>query len=97
MQNRPLNNEEKLDMIYRILSRQERARLFSQRLRIAKWILIGTIAIVAIKYPEPVIGSFTRYLQPIVMNSMSGIIADQKTKSLEEIQNILKNQSDSSY
>lgn len=90
MSQTPLSNEQKLEYIYRILVRQEKARKFAQNMKIVKWVLILGIVFFALQNPEKLMTGLTRYLQPMVMNSMSGVIEDQKMKSLQDMQKMLQ-------
>jgi hypothetical protein len=90
MQERTLNNEEKLEIVYRILIQQEKARIFSQRMRVFKWLILLWIALLILSNPEMMVGKLTHYLQPMVMKSMSGVIQDQKLKSLQDMQKMIQ-------
>lgn len=93
----PLSNEQKLEYIYRILVRQEKSRKTSRNIKIAKWILIGCFALFILKNPEVTVSKFTSYVQPMVMSSMSGIISEQKQKSLDDMQKMLQDIQNNSY
>jgi hypothetical protein len=90
MQQRPLNNEEKLDIMYRLIVKQEKSRVFTQRMKIFKWLIILWIFITVLSNPEAMIWKFTNYLQPMVMKSMSGVIENQKVKNAQDIQKMLQ-------
>ncbi len=90
--NTNLTSEEKLDAIYMML-RSNQARLKRAFwYRIFKWCLIIGVAYFTLTHPGYIAGKVTQYLQPILMEQMKTIIANQKEGFFDKIQKMLPEQ-----
>lgn len=80
---------EKMDVVYEIIVDEKDRRKREFWYRIIKWIIILMIWYGVLTHPEYVVGKIIGYVQPIIMEQMKTIIADQKDSLLKQAKDIL--------
>ncbi len=73
-----LTTAEKVDAIYAMLVANQARLSRAFWYRMFKWCLILGIGYFTLTHPGYVVGKMTEYIQPIIMEQMQTIIANQK-------------------
>ena len=83
-----MTNEQKLEEIYQIITADESRRKSLMWLGIIKWMIIIALVTYVAMNPEKVLQQITERIQPLVLETASGLVTKQKEdlkKSIEEI------------
>lgn len=81
-----MTNEEKLNEIYDIVTRQESRLRRAAFFRFLKYLIILTALIYIVMNPDKTIGKFLETMRPYLMDQVNAILSDQKEALMKDIQ-----------
>jgi len=89
MSDQQLTNEQKLEEVYQIITKQESRRKTAMVMRFFKWIIIFGFLYLIATNPEAIMGKVTEMIKPLILSTASGMIESQKTELEKALQDML--------